>query len=177
MTNVNVTDVTLYGITQEMMELENALIESGGEITEDQEAIMVRLGEALTVKTDNIVGFVKKQEDTIQAFANRIEELKTAQAKYLRGMEKFNEYVIGCMKAKDVKEIKGVLSSIKMRKPAQIVEILDQEKIPEEFIKVTKKVTTSIDKTKVKAALKNGDDIPGARLAEGKISVKYQDGE
>ena len=173
------TDVnqTLYGLTQELVELENSLMESGGEISVDQEAIMVRLGEALTAKTDNIVGFVKKQEDTIQAFANRIDELKTAQNKYLKGLDKFNEYVINCMKQRGVTEIKGQLTTIKMRKPTKIVEILNADNIPQEFIKTTTKTTTSVDKTKVKNALKNGEEISGAQLSDGKISVKFQDGE
>ena len=50
-------------------------------------------------------------------------------------------------------------------------QIVDEEKIPEEFFQV--KETKLLNKDKLKESLKNGEDIPGCELIQEKrISIK-----
>ena len=51
------------------------------------------------------------------------------------------------------------------------VNIIDEEKIPEEFFQI--KESKLLNKDKIKESLKNGEDIPGCELIQEKrISIK-----
>ena len=62
-------------------------------------------------------------------------------------------------------KVEGKLFKISFRK-SKIVRIIDETKIPKEFIKV--KTTETVSKTDLGKALKNGEFIEGAELVESR---------
>lgn len=62
-------------------------------------------------------------------------------------------------------KVEGKLFKISFRK-SKVVKVLDETKIPKEFIKI--KTTETISKTDLGKALKNGEIIEGAELVENK---------
>lgn len=67
------------------------------------------------------------------------------------------------MKQAGVNKLKGAVYSMSIR-ATDIVSIVNQDALPEQFIRV--KTTVEPDKVALKAALKAGQDIPGAALSQ-----------
>ena len=63
----------------------------------------------------------------------------------------------------------GTINAIKLRKSAKVVNILDEDKLPLEYM--TKKEVFSIDKKAIGEMLKAGEEVPGALLEDGKVSI------
>ena len=67
-------------------------------------------------------------------------------------------------------KIVGEMGQISTRKPAKVIHIEDENLIPEDFASYTR----VIDRSKVKDALKNGEEISGASLIDGKKSIQFK---
>lgn len=59
---------------------------------------------------------------------------------------------------------------VSLRKNAPSVEVFDQEQLPSDYIRVK----CEPDKTAIKAALKAGNEVPGARLADPTTSISIR---
>lgn len=167
-------DVTLWGITSELRAIEQALINNGGEIDEEKEQLMERLNQVLSTKVDGVVNFVRSQEDFVESIDKRIEELKKLKTKILNGMKRFDSYVLNCMDSQGVVKLEGQFDQIMIRKPAQVLEIVNEDDIPLEFLSVETKEIRKIDTAKIKELLKKGETVPGATLVFGKRSPTYK---
>jgi hypothetical protein len=84
-----------------------------------------------------------------KSIQNRINWLKCG---YLASMERAG-----------VKKVRGEIYTMSVR-ATDVVRIVDETALPEEFIKVTQ--TISPDKMALKSALKEGREVPGAELAK-----------
>jgi hypothetical protein len=66
------------------------------------------------------------------------------------------------------------MASISKRRPAQVVEIYDESLISVDFIKIPEPKAV-IQKTEIARAIKNGCEVPGARLKDSeKLSISYK---
>lgn len=157
--------ITLYKIAEEVENLCNSLIESEGEITQDQEYLSSTLELMIKDKTDDCFAWIQSQQDTIDACKKRIEELSIYKSRLEKSLDKFDSYILMCMDKLKTDSIQGGLCSFKIRKPSKIVKIDNENKIPAEF--VTVEVITKIDKNKIKSAIKNGSEVEGASLIDG----------
>lgn len=152
--------ITLYEISAEQQRLNYLLEESGGELTpEIQELLIINEGNFLS-KSENYAKAIlhyKAVEQTIKAEQERLDAFKkTAQKTQERLKEKLSEAMILFEKEK----IEFNTIKLSFRK-SQSVQIIDESKIPNEFIKVK----TEIDKAGIKEALKS-QSIPGAILQD-----------
>jgi len=82
-------------------------------------------------------------------------------------IERLKDYAYKAMQHMGKDKITGEMGSISIRKPSQVVQIDDESKIPNEFVFFAK----SIEKAKLKEALKHGEIIEGARLVDGSRSI------
>lgn len=152
--------ITLYEISAEQQRLNYLLEESGGELTpEIQELLIINEGNFLS-KSENYAKAIlhyKAVEQTIKAEQERLDAFKkTAQKTQEKLREKLSEAMILFEKEK----IEFNTIKLSFRK-SQSVQIIDESKIPNEFIKVK----TEIDKAGIKEALKS-KSIPGAILQD-----------
>ncbi len=104
-------------------------------------------------KLGNDVELFKAEIDRLSAIKKRIENEQDRVKKYL---------ALACEKT-GTESIKGIYASISFRKSEQTV-IDNESEIPAEYI-ITK-TTMSPDKTKIKTAIKAGQTVPGAHIAE-----------
>jgi len=56
---------SLYEITTELEAFNDLLEESGGEITEENEALMLRVNDLLTTKLDSCVSYMERENDLL----------------------------------------------------------------------------------------------------------------
>jgi hypothetical protein len=159
---------SLYQINQDLLDLFQQVDDQEGEITEEQqELLVIKEGELQqkAVAYREVIG-------TNEAFITRIdEEIKRLQAlkkqkqglvqrlkdNLLNAVNLFGEFTVGTI-------------TFGTRKSSS-VEVEDVNNLPSEFKKV--KVTESADKTAIKKALKSGEDVPGCQLIES-VNLKIK---
>lgn len=162
--------LNLYEITTEFTALEEMLNLDGGEITEDHEQLEALVSDLLINKTDNMVNFVQKLKDEQDLAAEHIKRLQEFKKVRQNAIDKLSSYVIECLDRVEKKKVEGKLGAIATRKPAEAVGIDNENAVPAEYTKVK----VELDKAKIKKALKDGEEVPGARLVSGKKSVQFK---
>lgn len=154
-----------------MKEIE-AKLESGEEVTAEE---IDFIQNELIEKTDNCVSYLMSLEDFEEALSLRKKQIDAAIKTIENKREKFNEYILSCMEKLQTNVIQGKSSCIKTRKPVDVVEILNEDDIPLQYVKT--KIVSDIDKKAISSDLKSGLEIPGAKLSKGKTGVKYEFGK
>lgn len=160
----------LYDIAQELQALEEILMENGGEVSPEFEALSEQLGLIVKTKTDSLVWLTKKLEDEIDMADRHIERIKQYKQVRKNAIESLRKTVTMFMDSINETKIKGDLGEISIRKPVKSLSIESENLIPAEF----KKVVTVVDNAKVKDALKSGLEVPGARLVDGKRLASFK---
>ena len=162
--------MNIYNLTTEMQTLYDRLIESV-----DEEDLM--LANALAVKKEEfeekalnytaVIRILNEQSNAAQAEILRITEIKDKIDRTIANMKK--TLSAACLSL-DIVKIQGLNGSISFRESVQTV-IDDAEQLPKEYLK--EKITYTPDKTAIKAAIQNGEEVAGAHLEKVKnIQIK-----
>jgi len=152
---------TLYKIENDYLALMNEIEEADGEITEEQNELLVINENQLQGKTIAYLEVIKSKEafnSNIDAEIKRLQAMKKANTNLV---DRLNNSLLDAVKLYG--DIKAGLTTFTTRKSESVV-IEDEELIDKEF--KTVKVTTSISKADIKKAIKAGIDVPGAILQE-----------
>lgn len=164
--------ITLYGITEEIKALENLFEMEDGEFTTELEILTQEMAIMVENKTDSCIGFLQMQKDRSESFKNRITAMQKAKKAIDNKIESYENYLVECVKQSQNGEFVGKFGVIKNRKPTKIVSVIDENKIPMEFLK--EKTEVSVDKKGIKDALKAGTIVDGCELIDGKISLNVK---
>jgi hypothetical protein len=155
------SNLNIYQIEKEYLELANQLIESGGECSPELELQLTINQEQLEQKARGY-GFVVKQMESdvliIDAEIKRLGELKKARIKTI---ERLETTVSNAMQLYQINRLETPTLKISFRK-SESVEIDNEADIPAQFLK--EKITYTIDKVAIKEAIKKGEVVIGARL-------------
>lgn len=161
--------MNLYNISEEVLALEEMIINDNGEFTEAHEELQNYVNNMLTHKVDNFVNFIQKQEDQIEIAKKRRDELGKIIGQRSELINRLKKYAMTCMKFLNAEKLEGNLHYLKFRKLPRTVEIIDENKIPKQYIKTV--VERSIDKLAIKHELKKGNKIEGVCLSNSKESL------
>ena len=155
------SNLNIYQIEKEYLELANQLIESGGECSPELELQLTINQEQLEQKARGY-GFVVKQMESdvsiIDAEIKRLGELKKAR---LKTIERLETTVSQAMQLYQINRLETPTLKISFRK-SESVEIDDESAISFAYLK--EKITYTIDKAMIKEAIKKGEVVAGARL-------------
>ena len=154
---------TLYGITAELNGILAQLEELGGEITPELE-------QALAINEEQ---FVAKAEDYGHAILNLngMAAAAKAEKERLAGLQKFYENtqkrltdaLSSAMQVFGHDKLKTPTMRLSLRHTTS-TEVDDLDQVPAEY--KTTKVEVVADKTAIKKAIQDGEDVPGAHLVE-----------
>lgn len=154
---------TLYGITAELNGILAQLEELGGEITPELE-------QALAINEEQ---FLAKAEDYGHAILNLngMAAAAKAEKERLAGLQKFYENtqkrlanaLSNAMQVFGHDKVENATMRISLRH-STATEVDDLDQLPAEF--KTTKVEVVADKTAIKKAIQEGEDVPGAHLVE-----------
>ena len=154
---------TLYGITAELNGILAQLEELGGEITPELE-------QALAINEEQ---FVAKAEDYGHAILNLkgMAAAAKAEKERLAGLQKFYENtqkrltdaLSAAMQVFGHDKVENATMRLSVRHTTA-TEVDDLDQVPAEF--KTTKVEVVADKTAIKKAIQEGEDVPGAHLVE-----------
>lgn len=154
----------LYELTQNYRNLENLVEQEGLTVEMIQEALG-QVEEDINTKIENTCKVMKEIEADALGIDEEIKRLTVLKKQKENTAKKLKEYVEFEMNGIGLNKIEGKLFKISFRK-SKAVKILDETKIPKEFINV--KTTETISKTELSKALKNGEIIEGAELIENR---------
>ena len=129
------------------------------EITPElKEQLEKELTELLQQKSQNIIGYTKNIELTIEAMKTEEKRISEQRKALENKLDNFKQYVKECMEQNEIKKIETGLGTISIAKNPISIEIENEEKVPDEFKTVI--TTTKIDKTKIKDNFKETGEIP-----------------
>lgn len=161
--------LSLYDITSAfplIMEQE----EMAPELKEELERKLTIL---LQEKSQNIIGYVRNMELTVDAMKTEEKRISEQRKGIENKIEKFKNYVKECMERNGFSKIDTGLGSLAIAKNPMSLEIENEDEIPIEFKQEI--VTTKIDKTAIKKHFKEtGEIIPGTIIVDDKTSLRIK---
>ena len=161
--------VSLYSISTQLTSIFNELNQNAGEINDESAELLESLSSELVTKTDGVVDFIKYQSSYIDEIKKRKKELDDLEKVEKNKLDNFKKYIVTCMTILKEKKLSGKFGKITLRKPIKKLKIIDEKKIPLDFIE--KIESYKILNSEITKALKNGDDITGAILIDGDQSL------
>ena len=153
---------------ERMEYLEQGINSETGEMTDNSNQLAIwteELTQDLKDKSANVIAVVRNQELTIEALDNEIKRLQAMKDSIKKKLDKFKTYIKSSMIVNNIEKIETPLGTIKFTK-STTTEIYDESLIDKKFIEVV--TTEKISKEKIKAALKAGEEVQGAKLVENK---------
>ena len=122
----------------------------------------------LQVKAQNVVMFARD----LQATAAAIKEAEEQMAKRRKAIENrakhLLEYVQGCMETAEVQKIECPYFRLAIQAKPPSVDVYEPGLIPAEYMRTPEAPPPAPDKTAIAKAIKEGQEVPGARLVHGK---------
>lgn len=132
---------------------------------EDKKEVEKELTELLQQKSQNLIGYTRNMELTIEAMKNEEERISKQRKTLENNLKKFRKYVKECMEQGGFTKIETQLGTLSIVKNSQSVEIYDENKVPDEY--KTKVLEIKIDK---KAIMKNfketGEIVDGVNIKQ-----------
>lgn len=121
------------------------------------------VGENFETKAENIAKLIKVTESDIKAFKEEENRISDKRKSLENRVKALKEYLDGAMKATGKTKFKHGTFSFNIQKNAPNVDILDEKLIPRKFYVDQAPV---LDKKTLLAALKDGEEITGAKLKQ-----------
>lgn len=162
--------MNLYDISHEFTALEELLYMDGGEVSDELAELEEMVSSLLVTKADNMVSFIQKLEDECDLADAHIKRIQTYKKAREGAIERLKTYTKRCMEKIGKEKVDGVMGSIVLPKARKVVDITDQNSVPPEFTKVS----VTLDKVAIGKALKDGQEIEGARLIDGARNVQFK---
>lgn len=167
---------TLYELSDDLQALIDTIegCEDEAQLVELLDKQQAKL-EQFVSKVDAYVGFINRQETEIAAFKEQCQRMDKA---FYRAINKREtalnglEYIAGVVLRKlGVREITGLIHKIRLHKNPDKPDITDYSRIPNRFVSTS--TTVNYDRRAIVAALKRGEEVPGARLITGADRVEF----
>lgn len=161
----------LYELSSEMMELENLLsvmeeAEANEEEIKEVEQIRNIVKEELEKKSSGVVFLAKNLNSDIIAIKEEIKRLQDLKKVKTNKLERIKNFAKEYMEISGIKRVETPLGNLSIRKTKPGVNILDESRIPQEYIKT--KIEESIDKTLLLSDLQEGLVLDGvAEIKQG----------
>lgn len=152
----------LYDIQQNILNVLDQVVLQEGEITPEQEEELRLLEESKHIKLQNYVRYFRNQQSDIEELEFELTRLANRKAQILNGRQRLLDHV-GRMLGADGYFTDPVAGELKWNKPTGKLEIFgDADDIPAEYKE--KVEDWWIDRERIKAALKDGKQVNGAKL-------------
>lgn len=154
---------SLYVINQEMQDIASLLEE--GELTFELEQALIISQTELQEKAISYAYCIKAADDDVTAINEEIKRLQAIKASKATAIDRMKEAISNAMKLHNIDSVKSPTLSLSFRK-SESIEVDEIGQLDPIFL--NEKVTITADKIRIKAAIKAGDNITGAR-----ISINY----
>ena len=152
----------LYQITDGFMKLLDE--KQTEEMTQEE---ISKIGEELSIalqnKSTNIIAYYQEQNSLLTAIDEQIKRLQEYKKITKNKIDNYKDYVKNNMNILGIEKIQTELGTISVANSPVSVEIIDVDKIPDEYKKIVTEVT--IDKNKIKDNFKaTGEIVEGVKI-------------
>lgn len=162
-------NLSLYEITNAFP----VLMENEEITEEDKNKVKEELTLLLQQKSQNIIGYARNIELTIEAMKNEEKRISEKRKMLENRVIKFKEYVKECMEKNGITKIETGLGNLTIAKNPISVEVVNEEEIPSEY--KTEIVAVKVDKTKIKNNFKETGEIPnGVNILTNNTSLRIK---
>lgn len=143
----------------------DALYAAFPELAEDEalRADMVEGETEFAAVMSRVLDHEREAQAMVEAQKKRGADLAERRGRYERRAEAMRSLMLNLMSVADLQKIALPEATISLSKGREAVEITDIDALPQGFYALERKA----DKTAIGTALKAGNDVPGAMLAEG----------
>lgn len=166
--------LALHELTDELKAvMDGGLVfdEATGEILFD-ESSMDALQVSVAVKARAVMLYSQNLHSLAKARKEAYEKMKRSSESAEARAVQLDNYLLSCIE-KVGGRIETPEATISVRKNPPSVQVIDESKVPPEYMKETVKVTRTVDKTAVKDAIKGGEAVPGCALVHSKrVSIQ-----
>ena len=163
------SNLSLYEITNAFP----TLMESEEITEEDKNKIKAELTMLLQQKSQNIIGYIKNIELTINAMKEEEKRIAENRKSLESKLDKFKQYVKENMERLGITKMETELGTLSIAKNPLSVEIENEDEIPAEFKQEI--VTIKIDKTAIKNHFKEtGEVAAGVQIVDDKTSLRIK---
>lgn len=149
----------LYHITSELNAINEELISAGGELTPELESKLAITQEELSVKATNYGLVMLNNEADINAIDAEIKRLQALKAPLESTNKKLKEAISNAMLTYGLEKVESATLKLSFRK-SEAVEVFDESKLNQKYFNYK----PTVDKTAIKADLKAGVEVDGARI-------------
>lgn len=160
----------LYELSEMFLNLEEQLGVENGEYDHIIENALNDKSIQWKDKVEGICKMIKNIEGDIPSIDNEIKRLQQLKKTKTNQVESLKDYIKINMKNLNVNKVETSLFKLSLRKPTEIVKIIDDKAIPKEYIKTI----TEIDKISLKKDLKDGKIIEGTEIVKGKEGLQIR---
>ena len=161
----------LYEITNEFQNIFNQVGEDG-ELTSQMLDSLDSLKEDFEQKAISVALYVKNIEAEEAAIGQAIDDMRIRKARLTKQAESLTDYLQLNLQKLSINEIKSSpYFKIRLKTCPPSVDVFDEKAIPPEFWR--EKLTTSVDKIKLKEVLSEGIEVPGASI-QRKIKLEIK---
>lgn len=166
------SNLSLYVIASEYRQMVERLME-----TQDDAAAIADTIEAeaypLEVKAQNVAYAIRNLEASAQAIKEAEQQMAERRKRMEKRAEQIREYLKGCMELAGVSKIECPHFQVSIAKNPASVEVFEQSLIPLDYLKFPEPPPPAPDKTLIKQAIKDGFEVPGAKLVQGtRLNIK-----
>ena len=120
-------------------------------------------------KANNILALTNNWNSDLLAVDEEIKRLSNKKKVITGSIGRLKEYLRHNMERSGIKKIESPIFSASIKMGRDIVNIIDESKLPDDYVSVKTSITP--DKRALLKALKEGVDIPGAELTKSKSSI------
>tara|TARA_B100000427_G_scaffold163328_1_gene135753 strand:+ start:300 stop:791 length:492 start_codon:yes stop_codon:yes gene_type:complete len=123
------------------------------------------------LKSTNVAKYIKNLENILDGMKEAESNMRQRRVSLEKKIHHMREYLRNNLEKSGIKQIDAPDISISMQKNPYKVVINNENEIPEDFIDT--KETKTVNKEKIKEALKDGKEVPGCELVqENRITIK-----
>lgn len=166
------SDIRLYDIPKKFDDL-MARAEEGELTQEEYDRIGTEIAVELQKKSANVIGYYQNKNAFIDAVDIQIERLKKIKEQEKNNIERFKKYIKENMEKMGLTKIETELGTLSIAKSPATVEVINQEQVPDEFLRV--KTNIEVDKTAIKKNFKETGEVPdGIRIVTDNTSLRIK---
>jgi hypothetical protein len=160
------TGITLYQIASEHRQMVETLMDIQADPQTIEDTISAE-SYPLELKAQNTAYAIKTLDANADAIEAAAKEMLD-RAKALRNRAKHvKDYLLRCMDLAGVKKIECPHFALSLRDNPAAVEVFDEKQVPQDYMREIP-ARFEVDKALIKQAIKDGYEVPGAKLTQGK---------
>ena len=118
----------------------------------------------LEVKATNVAMLVRNLESTASAIKDAESQMASRRKAIENRVTRIRQYLLDSMVSAGIEKIEHPMLRLSVRKNPPSVDVFDAAQVPADYWREPPPPPKSIDKTLIGRAIKNGHEVPGAKL-------------